>query len=346
MKPSDEWVAAINQFRRRVSIDLDDMEVWQASVDQFRDACMAGRIIALNLPSVSEAFWFKNDELDDTVLKVFSAVTSGRLIDCGHLPNEMIKIGGKRGGAMYNHGLLAHPFREPWLLFHSWEEGVSGYLIELLDDNPAGGRTRIIELNSMQLRNEKLLCAGDVVMLDFSIDTESRSERYTGGSRPATWRIAFPQMSDGIDPMRAAMNNCLDPFVAALLLLHTDGVSVDRIEPPAKLNRARLRNRKQPLPARLRINSEPYVTALLARKRRRTQPQGGHHASPIPHVRLGHWRYFKDGQQPRTALRVEGERAPWRIRISDALVNVKDEARAAFMRSHYAIRRTMADTPP
>src|ERR1044072_5765344 len=320
--------------------NLEDMDHWQATIEQFRDACMEGRIVAVNLPSVDECFWFRSDELSETITKVHSAVTSGRLIDCGHLPNEMIKIGGKRGGAMYNHGLLAHPFHEPWLLFHSWEEGVSGYLIELLDGRPAGGATRIIELNPMQVQHEKVLSAGDVVMMDFSMDDEMRSERFTGGSRPATWRLAFPAMSNGLDPMRAAMNNWLDPCVAALLLLHTDGVSVERIEPPAKLNRARIKSRKPPLPARLRIDSGPYVTALLARRHRRSEPQGGHHASPIPHVRFGHWRYFQDGLQPRTALRVEGERAPWRIRIRDALVNVKDEARAAFMRSHYAVRRT------
>lgn len=121
------------------------------------------------------------------------------------------------------------------------------------------------------------------------------------------------------------MNNCLDPFVTALLLLHTDGVPVDQIDPPEKLQKARRKADKPLLPSRLRIDSATYVTVLGMRRQRHKVSLGGTHASPIPHRRLGHWRYFKNGHP--------------RIRIPDALVNVKHETRAAFMRSHYRVKR-------
>jgi hypothetical protein len=137
----------------------------------------------------------------------------------------------------------------------------------------------------------------------------------------------------------AAMTNCLDPFVTALLLLHTDGVPVIRIEPSVKLNTARVKSGKLPLPSMLRVVSGPYVTALQARRHRQRGVSTGTHASPIFHWRIGHWRYYQDGHQPGTALPCQGERAPWRIRIRDAVVNAKGEAREAFLRSHYSVQR-------
>jgi hypothetical protein len=242
---------------------------------------------------------------------------------------------------MYNDRLMAHPFSLPWVLYHTWEAGSSVYLIELHDDDPAGGCTAITELDPIELRPTtvratRVLCIGDRVFL-----TRSESNKYTGFASPSSFRYAYVDATATDRSIQgAALNNCLDPFVTALLLLHTDGVPVVRVEPPVKLNRARVKSGKSSLPSRLRIVSEPYVTALQARRhRQRGAPKGGTHASPLYHWRIGHWRYYQDGHQPGTALPCTGQRAPWRIRVRDSVVNAKGEAREAFLRSHYSVQR-------
>lgn len=303
---------------------LEQIGQWKATIEQIRDACLDPRIIALNIPGTPESCWITSEEISEVVAKAAAAVRGGRLIDCGHLPNEVIKTGGKRGGLMYNTGLLGHPFVEPWVLYHTWEEDAAAYLVELLDkDLPAGGSTEITELVPMLLDGMRFLVVGDRVQL---IDpTKSADLRYGGYAKTSSWRVAFAELG-GVE-MGSAMNNCLDPFVTALLLLHTDGVPVDRIEAPDKLQKARRKSNKEPLPSRLRIVSDTYVTLLMTRRQRRGASLGGTHGSPIPHRRIGHWRYFKNGHP--------------RIRIPDALVNVKDETRAAFMRSHYSVKRDL-----
>jgi hypothetical protein len=300
---------------------VDDVKPWDPTVEQVRDACLEGRIIALNMPGQPEITWITQDEIEFVAPTAKEAIRAGRMIECGHLPNEIIKLCGKRGGLMYTAGLLCHPFLDPWILYHTWDEGTAVYIIDLREsEQPAGGTTEIIEFIPMIVRGIKTLVVGDRVIYS---SAESKGERYAGYAKQSSWRVGLAEQV-GETP-GSAMNNCLDPFVTALLLLHTDGVPVDRIDPPEKLQKARIKNGKPLLPSRLRVASETYVTVLRARKHRRPTSLGGTHASPIPHRRLGHWRHFKTGHP--------------RIRIPDALVNVKDETRAAFMRSHYSIKR-------
>ena len=70
----------------------------------------------------------------------------------------------------------------------------------------------------------------------------------------------------------------------------------------------------------------PYVTAIQARGARRdtSESLGGHHRSPIPHIRMGHPREYASGKS---------------IFIADTLVNVPPELRQGFKgrRSHYRV---------
>jgi hypothetical protein len=300
--------------------DIRHLAQWKATVEQVRDACLESRIIAMNMPGL-ESNWITNSEIEHAASLAQDAVRGSRMFECGHLPNEIIKMCGKRGGLMYTAGLLGHPFIKPWLLYHTWEEGTAVYVIDLHEpEQPAGGTTEITEFIPMIVDGMKILIMGDRVVF---CSTESDETRYGGYAKQCSWRIGFAKLTGQVPG--SAMNNCLDPFVTALLLLHTDGVPVDRISPPEKLQKARLKAGKPSLPSRLRIDSGTYVTVLGARKQRLRASLGGTHASPIPHRRLGHWRHFKNGRP--------------RIRIPDALVNVKDETRTAFMRSHYNVKR-------
>jgi hypothetical protein len=133
--------------------------------------------------------------------------------------------------------------------------------------------------------------------------------------------------NNGQSPQQAASCNIGDPIICCLMILATRGVERETIRPSEKLQRARMKNRKPPIPNYDRVNSEPYVTAVLARgHRERSEGLGGHHASPQFHIRMGHPRSYATGKS---------------IWIADTLVNATDEQRAGFKanRSHYEVRQ-------
>jgi len=78
------------------------------------------------------------ETIDLTGDLAYQAATAGRVIDFGDLPNDVIMEGGRRGGPLYSKGLLTLPFRDPWVLYHTWEDDTGIYLVSLLDhDWPA-----------------------------------------------------------------------------------------------------------------------------------------------------------------------------------------------------------------
>ena len=106
---------------------------------------------------------------------------------------------------------------------------------------------------------------------------------------------------------------------------NTRGVVQKKVEVDAKLNKARVRRGKTPIPPYRRVESKNYVTLVMERIERVRKPPTGTHASPVMHMRLGHWRNYQTGQ---------------RSFIRDTLVNASDEARAEFLlgRSHYKVQ--------
>jgi hypothetical protein len=118
------------------------------------------------------------------------------------------------------------------------------------------------------------------------------------------------------------MCSVTDPVIAAMLLLATDGVAVDRIPAPDWLNKRRVKAGKPAIPAHWRVRTAEYVTALTAPRRSGVRGDG-HHASPAPHLRRGHPRRLAD-------------RTVW---VRDALVNLKDDPGRPLGRAFYALRR-------
>jgi hypothetical protein len=114
-------------------------------------------------------------------------------------------------------------------------------------------------------------------------------------------------------------------LLAALLLLGGGGVEMERVEVDARLQRARIKNGKPPLPSFIKVKiSASYVTAL-APTRQGSSGDGvrgsGHHTSPRGHLRRAHARQLRSG------------RTVW---VKDAKVNLQDPdapAGRAFYRS-------------
>jgi hypothetical protein len=313
-------------------VDLTEISGWQPTIPQLRPVIEAGLIVGQYLqpgtiPETARRYAPLQNEVDNTNDMCLGALRAGRVMDFGFIPNALIKEGGNRGGPLYEIGALAIPFLDPWLLYHRWEQGVALYLINPLEAR-LGGDLEVAELEPLKSKGEPRLSLGDRVLLQPDEAHPSKPNTYPAHVAPSIWRY-LPAVT-ARDPERsiegAATGNVLDPVMTCLLMLNTDGVRRETIRVPDKLNKARLKNRKPPIPPYERVHSEPYITALLMRGARGDGiPKGGHHASPIAHIRRGHIRTYADGKK---------------TFIRDCLVNFTDEAREAFRggRSHYEIK--------
>jgi hypothetical protein len=142
-------------------------------------------------------------------------------------------------------------------------------------------------------------------------------------------------INNNLSPYAACAGNVLDPIVTGLMVLATKGIERETIAASEKLQKARRRSNKPPIPSYDRVNTALYVTAWsLGKTRVRGAERGGTHASPVPHLRAGHLRTYVSGRQ---------------TFVSDTLVNVSAATRQAFKsgkgdlsglglnRSHYEV---------
>jgi hypothetical protein len=324
---------------------LDQMEEWRtAGIPALREVILRLHITGVHLPDEmirpeARRYEPRQHEIEAVCDQALDAVRYGRLIDFGHLPNTVIQSVGRRAGQMYNRGALGHPFRDPWLMYHTWEGGACLYLFALTDRSKSTGECELCALDPMKVAGQPLLFIGDRgILWDIDQDNPEQSDaRYYCSAAPSSFRYIRGLSAEkeavvlrenlGGDPRIAAATNVLDPMVTGLMILNTRGVRQETIVADAKLQKARVKSGKSMIPPYRRIETEGYVTAILARGDRRVpgDPRGGTHASPIPHIRMGHPRTYKDGH---TTF------------IRDTLVNVGDEMRDEFLRtrSHYTVK--------
>lgn len=318
---------------------MNELREWRPSISGIRDTILGWHVVGVTGLGNEQADNASHSqyEVEATAEMARDAVTKGRVIDFGHLPNEVIKDGSNRGGKMYAAGGLPQPFREPWIAVHSWNgpgpdgkdhTAVAVYVVRPLDPEVAASDVEITALDAMSTGQENMLFIGDNATLLANSVPVDKQYSYDCLVKPAPWRYmagmeGMSQTNKTIE--MSAASNVLDPFATMMLMLHAVGVKRETITPSEKLANARRKSGKPPIPPYDRVFGEQYVTLLLARRsRERAEPGGGTHASPIPHIRLGHMRTYRDGTS---------------IPIHDTLVNVAPEARASFVssRSHYVI---------
>jgi len=312
--------------------DARDINPWAPTVAQAREVLLRFGVVGpdwtLALPLLPEAGLYVPSQREVERVSDFcrAAVIGGRFIDMGYLPNDVIKHGGDRGGTLWNEGAIGMPFSEPWILYHLWERATSIYLVNPLDDQ----EFEVCELDPAVWGGERMLCISDRGSFD-RVEGLLATSKYHCRTAPCSMRyLADParrtKANNGMEPTGACAANVGDPVMTALLILNTRGVARETVLADAKLQRARARSGKAPIPSYDRVLSEPYVTAVQARGRRteRGEGQGGTHRSPVPHIRMGHPRQYASGRS---------------IFIADTLVNVPEEQRAAFksQRSHYRV---------
>jgi len=323
--------------------EMRDIDVVIITVAKLREAVLGNMLTSG--PGYDRKWMPTTYELDSILLLSQEAVESGRVIDFGHWPNEVMKRSSGRGGKLFNQGALSQPFDSPWIFLHTWddpkidakyhwEKSGAAYLVNPF---PSDDSCEIVEFNGLTVHNRFCLGVGDRVWLKRQ---EGNVDQYHCNVIPAINRFLERSFAKGTnmgiiqdhmdlygnDPMQSAANNVLDPFITALLFLNTKGVKSETIYPDAKLNKARLKNKKKPIPPYRKVESDPYVTAIMHRRTTGSGLPTGTHASPVPHVRIGHWREYKTGE---------------RTFIRDTLVNVSDEQREQFVatRSHYMFKK-------
>ncbi len=301
---------------------LDNVEPWaKPTIAQVRDAILAGRIMCAvdDPPNVDDHI------LSSTTTGFQEAVVHGRLFDLGFIPNAMIQRECGRAAGMLAHDHIGHPFREYYVIFHTWEHGGSCYLVD-----PDGRNFGVpadyfaCEAACILLKGVPHLAVSNGLFIKRLPDLEKDEltpvlnvfSRHTQREK------------NTVDPL--IVGNVRDPVLIALMLLATDGVDVDKVAPSDKLNKARAKSGKPPIPSHWQVHTGPYITALAAAHGGRGAGRGdGHHASPIPHLRRGHLRHLHQRH---------GGGTTW---VRDSLINLKDP-NAPLSRSFYARRQAEA----
>jgi hypothetical protein len=275
------------------------------------------------------------DELDVILEHSRDAFRKGQVIDFGHWSNDFIKECTLRAKSLYREGALGHPFSTPWIFIHTWEDKsafekfglerqAAAYLINPYPaENHLGWTFEVLELDSMRIKsiNAHLIFVGDRCL----VAPDKNSNGFDCQIIPAYKRFeeTIREHMENFTDEQAA-SNVIDPTMTALLILNTRNVTAEIVRASDKLNKARERNKKPIIPPYRRIDSSTYVTAIMTKPvHHEHSDEHGTHASPRPHIRKGHWRNYKSGI---------------RSFIRDTLVNVKDETREVFIRSHYTLK--------
>jgi hypothetical protein len=314
----------------RMELNWAEVEPATVSMAQFREIVTTIGIAGNDVRGMSflpyEARQFSATDFEVAFVNEAAndAVASGRVMDFGDFPNQLMKDTSKRSGPLYVQGYLPMPFSLPWVLTHTWEEATAWYVIIPLEDGLLGADFEVSELDCLSYQGRKLLVIGDRAMLDCAQwDEATVWSKYPCRVCPSPWRF-LPGIAE--DPLGTAAGNVLDPVMTAITILATNGVTRETIHAPDKLQKARVKSGKKPIPPHERVLSEPYVTAIMQRRvpSLRGADKGGTHSSPVAHLRRGHLRTYKTGQK---------------TLIRDTLINVSADVRASFKltRSHYVI---------
>jgi hypothetical protein len=277
------------------------------------------------------------------------AVTAGRFIDFGHWPNEFIIKGSARASNLYYEGALGHPFSQPWVFFHTWsdpkldaafgreDDAVSVYLVNPfpVDGKAVACDFEITAIEVFNIYGKPMLGVGDRGLLYGRMERPPGA-KYACSMIPVQFRFQQHFWDSYADVMgkehgaqaalQAAGANVMEPAFLALQMLNTRGIPKETIRAADKLNRARIKNKKPVIPPYIKVNSDEYVTISLRSPAERKASQGGTHASPVTHIRIGHWRHYQSGE---------------RTFIADTLVNADESMREIFKsnRAGYVVKQ-------
>jgi hypothetical protein len=154
-----------------LEVSVSAMKQWHGSMAQMREVILklgvGANLVQLDhLPPEARPLAMGQNDIEALNDLTLQALTAGRVIDFGHLPNEVIKHSGRRGGRLYAQGALTHPFSDAWLFRHSWEGGAVLYLVNpLMPDRPEGCEFEASSINALSIHDTNCLAIGDCIWL-------------------------------------------------------------------------------------------------------------------------------------------------------------------------------------
>jgi hypothetical protein len=246
----------------------------------------------------------------------------------GELPDQEIRERSTEAMNLMSSGLLRLPFAAT--IFHhsvdyvaTGEATVAGYLgcnymqvFYFCVDMTLMGPGRVHAVNEHIKSTDLRLEEDTFIIAEFRLEhynglgtvfsprlaLATRYEKDTDLETFGSYIVANPlKLSDHILPIESASTS--GPVAIMNLVLNTKGMTMQRIEPDAKLNKARVKRKQPPLLPYTIVHTHKYVEAAKETAR---MAKGGTHASPRPHLRRGHVRRYDNGK---------------RIWINDMIVN-------------------------
>jgi hypothetical protein len=261
------------------------------TAEGFRNAVFDGYF------ATNPLFGFTREEQVTPILNgIRAAVSEGRMIDFGRLSNEVFMQTALSSREMFEAGEFTHPYPD-WLAVASWEGGMNGYLISNSRDGSEPVIT-CIEIYGVALPGRPpVILVYDLVGID---------------PVPGATRIRcapfYGVVANTDDEMERRGANSLDPIVTFLRLLADASIPVVLKPAPEKLNKARMKAGKEPIPSHYEVQTRDYVSMLQAHKHAKPAAKGGHHASPRSHWRRAHKRTLASGK----VVTVRSSRVNWR----------------------------------
>jgi hypothetical protein len=102
-----------------------------------------------------------------------------------------------------------------------------------------------------------------------------------------------------------------NPLVMFLRFLNDASIPLSRVLPSEKLNHARIKAKKAPIPHHHKADLSDYITTIQGHTPKSSQKgasKGGTHAAPIAHWRRGHDRHLRSGN----TVKVRASKVNWR----------------------------------
>lgn len=294
--PMERMVAMPQADARLLIMEaIDHLEEWALpSAESFRNAVLGNGLIGINpmlqISTIEQAKLLQN--------LISDVIRDGRMIDFGTVPNEVFKAESIRSRVLFENGDLPHPY-EDWLAVARWEGGLNGYYFSQRPGHPN-------HVLCMELYGVRLKSGHDLILIYDIIHVEAKSIGDTLVT-PATTVIEEANLDKKGLEARGA--NCLDPLVTFLGMLSDASIPIIDHPAPDKLNRQRVKQGKYSIPAHSAVMTKDYVSAFRGSGSSKGESKGGHHASPVAHMRRAHMRHIHN---PDRIIPVRSSKVNWR----------------------------------
>jgi len=278
-----------------------------------------------------EATAHRSARYDQIEAVIKDLLASGQMFDTGTWPQGGFGASYlARAFDLFLGGMVTHPFSN-YLLLLRHENSTSLLVVSPDPDNKSSIYLCLLTASrnpaADNLIDFDLEIAGSVTVIE---RTKKADGNYKSRFNVEVYEdLLAPEIpfEDVQEAVRDALVTAYSAVLCFLMMVNTKFVETRRVAAPDKVNKARLKNRKKPLPVFMRVLNEDYVT-LVGENTSSGNSRGlglfGTHASPVPHKRRAHIRHLTSHD----------------VLVREAYVNLrKNGTLPAFGRSHYEVQR-------